>query len=51
MREKEAGERNNNFEPFEYGMSDKEAMQEANRCLRCDHFGYGCFEGGRIFKW
>lgn len=51
MREREAGERNKDFEPFEYGMSDKEAMQEANRCLRCDHFGYGCFEGGRVFKW
>jgi NADPH-dependent glutamate synthase beta subunit-like oxidoreductase len=51
MREKEAGERNNNFDPFEKGMSDKEAMQEANRCLRCDHFGYGCFRGGRTHKW
>lgn len=51
MREQEAGERNRSFEPFENGMSDKEAMQEANRCLRCDHFGYGCFRGGRISKW
>ena len=51
MREMEAGERNKSFEPFEYGMSDREAMQESNRCLRCDHFGYGCFEGGRVFKW
>lgn len=51
MREQEAGERNKGFEPFEFGMSDKEALQEANRCLRCDHFGYGCFDGGRIFKW
>ena len=22
-------------------------MQEAGRCLRCDHFGYGIFKGGR----
>ncbi len=51
MREREAGERRKDFEPFEFGMTDKEAIQEANRCLRCDHFGYGCFEGGRISKW
>ena len=51
LREREAVVRNKNFEPFEYGMTDKEAMQEARRCLRCDHFGIGCFRGGRNFKW
>lgn len=51
MKEEEANIRNKSFEPFEKGMSYEEAMQEANRCLRCDHFGYGCFEGGRISKW
>lgn len=51
MRERESVVRNKNYEPFEYGMTDKEAMQEANRCLRCDHFGYGSFKGGRKFEW
>ena len=51
LREREAVVRNKNFEPFEYGMTDKEALQEAKRCLRCDHFGFGCFRGGRNFKW
>ena len=39
----------------EKGCCDKEyneeAMQEAGRCLRCDHFGYGIFKGGRVEKW
>ena len=51
MRETETGERNKNFEPYELCMTDEEAMQEAHRCLRCDHLGYGCFRGGRISKW
>ena len=29
----------------------EEAMQEAGRCLRCDHFGYGIFKGGRTTQW
>ena len=33
------------------GMSAEEAMQEASRCLRCDHFGYGIFKGGRTTQW
>ena len=32
-------------------MTDQEARQEAGRCLRCDHFGYGIFKGGRIRTW
>jgi len=35
----------------ELGMSDQEAMQESRRCLRCDHFGFGVFKGGRIERW
>ncbi len=27
------------------GMTDEEATQEASRCLRCDHFGYGSLQG------
>ena len=33
------------------GMTEEEAMQEASRCLRCDHFGYGIFKGGRTSQW
>ena len=33
------------------GMTEEEAMQEASRCLRCDHFGYGISEGGRATQW
>ena len=33
------------------GLTDEEARQESVRCLRCDHFGYGAFRGGRIFEW
>ena len=33
------------------GMTKEEALQEASRCLRCDHFGYGSFKGGRKTEW
>ena len=33
------------------GMTPEEARQEASRCLRCDHFGYGSFKGGRNREW
>ena len=33
------------------GMTPEEAQQEAGRCLRCDHFGYGIFKGGRNTEW
>jgi NADPH-dependent glutamate synthase beta subunit-like oxidoreductase len=46
-----AGKRKLDFEPIENGMTCEEAMQEASRCLRCDHFGYGVFKGGRSAKW
>lgn len=51
MKEKEAGERKNNFEEFECGMTVQEACQEASRCLRCDKFGLSALKGGRTFKW
>ena len=51
LSEKEAGERKCTFDPFECGMSGEEACQEASRCLRCDHFGYGNFKGGRAAIW
>ena len=39
------------FEAVENCMTEKEAKQEASRCLRCDHFGYGIFKGGRETLW
>jgi len=51
MTEKSAKERINNFEMVEIGMTCEEASQESRRCLRCDHFGYGIFKGGRTNKW
>jgi NADPH-dependent glutamate synthase beta subunit-like oxidoreductase len=51
LREKEASERKDNFEAIELGMTCEEASQEASRCLRCDHFGYGVLKGGRVAIW
>ena len=49
--EREAAERKCDFNCAELCMTHEEAQQEASRCLRCDHFGYGNFKGGRIEKW
>lgn len=51
MKERDASERKNDFELIECGMTHEEACQESRRCLRCDHFGFGVFKGGRIEKW
>ncbi len=40
-----------NFSLLKEGMSLEEAQQESSRCLRCDHFGYGIFKGGRSTEW
>ena len=48
---RDAAERKNDFEPIEYGFSCEEACQEAGRCLRCDHFGFGAVRGGREEQW
>lgn len=48
---RDAAESKNDFEPIEYGFSCEEACQEAGRCLRCDHFGFGAFRGGREEQW
>ena len=40
-----------NFDLVKCGMTEEEAHQETSRCLRCDHFGYGIFKGGRSSKW
>lgn len=46
--ERPARERRLDFEGIEGGMSMEELQQECGRCLRCDHFGCGTAEGGRI---
>jgi NADPH-dependent glutamate synthase beta subunit-like oxidoreductase len=51
MTEREAGERIQDFEGVENGMSLAEAKQECSRCLRCDRYGYGIFRGGREKAW
>lgn len=51
MTERNPVERKRDFALIEQGMSEEEASQEASRCLRCDHFGFGCFKGGRIERW
>lgn len=51
LSEKDAQERKDNFEHIECGMTAQEAAQECGRCLRCDHYGYGIFKGGRAAIW
>ena len=51
ITEREASERKNDFACIECSMTEEGAMQESSRCLRCDHFGYGIFKGGRNEKW
>ena len=51
MTSREASERVGDFDIVEHGLTPEEAHQEAPRCLRCDHFGYGAFRGGRIMQW
>ena len=49
--EREACERKHDFDCIECGMSPQGVEQESSRCLRCDHFGYGNFKGGRKEIW
>mgnify|MGYP005765656011 FL=1 len=51
MKVRQASERIKDFELIEEGMTCEEACQEARRCIRCDHFGFGILKGGRIEKW
>ena len=48
IAERPARERKNDFEYVEVDMSLEEAIQECGRCLRCDCFGCGTMEGGRV---
>ena len=49
--ERQVCERKCDFEDIECGLTEEGAVTEASRCLRCDHFGYGIFRGGRDIKW
>lgn len=51
MTERECCERICDFEGVELPMTEAECKQEASRCLRCDHFGYGILKGGRASIW
>lgn len=46
--ERPARERRADFDAVEVEMTAEEAFQEARRCLRCDHFGCGVVDGGRV---
>ena len=51
LTEREASDRVHDFDGVENCMNKKEACQESGRCLRCDHFGFGLFKGGRENIW
>jgi len=51
ITERESSERIYDFDGIENSMSKAEVKQEASRCLRCDHFGFGIFKGGREETW
>ena len=47
IEERDPFERMEDFEFVELPMTYEEAMREAGRCLRCDHYGCGVMKGGR----
>ncbi|MBO5551064.1 MAG: FAD-dependent oxidoreductase [Lachnospiraceae bacterium] len=47
IEEMDPFERRESFDFVELPMTYEEAMREAGRCLRCDHYGCGAMEGGR----
>lgn len=51
MTERDSGIRKHDFDCVENFMTEAECKQEAERCLRCDHFGFGVFKGGREIQW
>ncbi|MCR4805711.1 MAG: FAD-dependent oxidoreductase [Clostridia bacterium] len=51
MHERDPQERKCDFSCIEDGMTEEEMLQETSRCLRCDHYGYGIFKGGRTREW
>ena len=51
LTERDVSERIQDFEEIENCMTKSESKQESSRCLRCDHFGFGIFKGGREKVW
>ena len=51
VKERSAAERKGDWQCVELPLTAQEIAQESGRCLRCDHFGYGIFKGGRETKW
>ncbi len=51
LGEREACERKNDFDEIELCMPETAVQQECSRCLRCDHYGFGIFKGGRESLW
>ena len=51
MTDRPAAERIDDFDLIEKPLTDEQARQECSRCLRCDHYGYGSFRGGRKSAW
>jgi NADPH-dependent glutamate synthase beta subunit-like oxidoreductase len=51
MTEKIPGTLTGNFTTTECGLEKQEGLQEAQRCLRCDHFGLGALREGRSLSW
>lgn len=47
MRDRPPLERVHDFDLIENSLTLEETQRECTRCLRCDHFGYGAFRGGR----
>lgn len=47
IEERDPFERKCDFLHVEVPMTEEEAFREADRCLRCDHYGCGSMEGGR----
>lgn len=39
------------FEIAKLGMTDEEALQEASRCLRCDHHGFAATRSEEVATW
>lgn len=48
LEEVDPFERKTNFNEVEIPMTPEEAMREAGRCLRCDHYGCGSMIGRNI---
>ena len=51
LTSKEIDDIKGNFDLVSIGMTQQQVEQECARCLRCDHFGFGSFRGGRVVEW